>query len=188
MKNQSHNNLKEELKSAGASDSEVSELVAVASNLKHLKDSKSLVAKPILQVQRQSRWRTVIPIGLTSLTGLALGMALVILSQTVLPGSLLYPIQKFSDNVSMSVDPDYRGTVMMKRAQEVKQLIAEHANSNLMLATLADYQKEALAYKSVSANYAVFEYCKSNLQQAANIAPNFERQAINKTLLSLQNV
>ena len=77
---------------------------------------------------------------------------------------------------------------MMKRAQEVKQLIAEHANSSLVLATLADYQTKASAYKSVSANYAVFEYCKNNLQQAAAIAPSPERQAINKTLLSLQNV
>jgi hypothetical protein len=188
MKSQSHNNLKEELKSAGASDSEVIELVAVASNLKQLKDSKSSVAKPISQTQRHSRWRTLVPIGLTSLTGLALGMAVVILSQTVLPGSPLYAVQKLSDNVAVSVNPSYRGTVMMKRAQEVKQLIAQHANSNIVLATLADYQGEAMAYKSAPANYAVFEYCKANLQQAAAIAPTPERQAIDKTLLSLQNV
>ncbi|HVC35961.1 MAG TPA: hypothetical protein VNE40_00740 [Candidatus Dormibacteraeota bacterium] len=188
MNSKSSNNLSNELKSAGASDEEVKELVVVASNIKHLKDSKGSVARPVLQAQRQNRWRTLIPIGLTSLAGLALGMAVVILSQTVLPGSLLYPVQKLSDNVAVSVNPSYRGSVMMKRAQEVKQLIADHANSGVVLATLADYQVEALSYKSAPANYAVFEYCKSNLQQAATIAPNSERQAIDKTLSSLQNV
>ena len=176
MKNQSHNNLTEELKLAGAADSEVNGLVSVASKLGRLKNAKT------------SSWKTLVPVGLTSLTGLALGMTLVILSQTVLPGSLLYPVQKLSDNVAMGVNPEYRGTVMMKRAQEVKQLITDQANSNLVLATLADYQTEAAAYKSASANYAVFEYCKSNLQQAAAKAPNPERQAINKALLTLKNV
>jgi hypothetical protein len=187
MKHQA-NNLREELKLAGASDSEIKELLPLAANLKQLKNSKNSLSGSTSRRQYQSKWKIFLPIGVTSITGLALGMILVILSQTVLPGSLLYPVQKLSDNVSMSVDPDYRGTVMMKRAQEVKQLIAEHANSNLVLATLADYQTEASAYKSAPANYAVFEYCKSNLQQAANIAPSSERQAIVSTLNSLSSV
>ncbi|HTB48697.1 MAG TPA: hypothetical protein VK712_01295 [Verrucomicrobiae bacterium] len=187
MKSQRSNNLSEELKLAGASDTEAHELVAVASSLKHLKDSRSSAAKSMRHGQLQSKLRAFIPIGLTSLGGLALGMAVVIFSQTVLPGSLLYPVQKLSDNVAMSANPDYRGTVMMKRAQEVKQLIAAHASPNLVLATLADYRREAAAYKSAPANYAVFEYCKTNLQQAAATAPSSERQAINKTVSSLHD-
>ena len=77
---------------------------------------------------------------------------------------------------------------MMKRAAQVKQLVAAHASSSLVLATLADYRVEASAYKAISAHYAVFEYCKNNLEQAASIAPATERQAINKSLLSLQSV
>ncbi len=188
MKNRFPNNLRNELRSAGASDSEVSELAVLANDLKQLKKSKDWLSIPLPQDRQQNRWKKFIPIGLTSLTGLVLGMMLVILSQTVLPNSPLYAVQKLSDNVAIAVSPVYRGTVMMRRAQEVKQLTAEHANSSLVLATLADYQTEASAYKSVSDNYPVFEYCKSNLQQAAAIAPNPERQAIDKTLLSLQNV
>ncbi|HEX4774881.1 MAG TPA: hypothetical protein VH234_05170 [Candidatus Saccharimonadales bacterium] len=187
MKHQS-NNLRQELKLAGATDSEIKGLLPLATNLKQLKNSSGSLSKYQSRRQYQSRWKKLLPIGITSITGLALGMALVISSQTVLPGSMLYPVQKLSDNLSMSVDPDFRGTVMMKRAQEVKQLIAEHANSNLVLATLADYQTEASAYKSAPANYAVFEYCKTNLQQAANMAPSSEREVINNTLISLSNV
>ncbi len=188
MKSQTRNNLKKELISAGAPDSEVNGLLSVARDLRQLKSAEAAFLAPILTDKPESSWRKLIPIGLTSITGLALGMALVILAQTVSPGSWLYPVQKLSDNVAMSVDPSYRGTVMMKRAQEVKQLIAGHANSNLVLATLADYQTEAATYKSVSANYAVYEYCKNNLRQAAANAPNPERQAINNALLSLKDV
>ena len=188
MSRKYHNNLATELRQAGASESEANELVALAISLKQLKNPKDLAVKPASQDQRQFSRRTLIPVGIPLITGLVLGMVLVILSQTVLPGSVLYPIQKLSDNVAMSINSDYRGTVMMKRAQEVKQLVAQHASSNLVLATLADYRVEASAYRLISAHYAVFEFCKSNLQQAATTAPNPERQAIDKTLLSLQNV
>ncbi|HVA11582.1 MAG TPA: hypothetical protein VNG32_05490, partial [Candidatus Dormibacteraeota bacterium] len=135
MKNHSTKNLRGELESAGATTSEIDELIAVASNINKLKSSKNLAVKPSIKRRRQINWKGLVPVGVTSLSGLALGMALVILSQTVLPGSLLYPVQKFSDTIAISLNTNYRGTVMMKRAQEVKQLIAKHANSNLVLAT-----------------------------------------------------
>jgi len=182
------NHLKKELRSAGAPDSEVDGLLSVATSLKQLKSAEASFTHPKLPDKRASNWRKLIPLGLTSLSGLALGMALVVLAQTVSPGSWLYPVQKLSDSVAMAVDPSYRGTVMMKRAQEVKQLIAGHANPDLVLATLADYQSEAAAYKSVPANYAVYEYCKSNLKQAAAAAPEPERQAINNALTNLKDV
>lgn len=186
MNNQAQRDLRKELKSVGASESELTELSAVAHKLERLKDhNSSLIKTP--SPKYQSKWSRLLPTGLLSLGGLLVGMALVIFSQTVLPGSVLYPVQKLSDKVSMSMDPNYRATIMMKRAQEVKQLIADHASSSLVLATLSDYQAEAATYKSVPANYSVFEYCKNNLQQAAAIAPSQERQAINKTLVSLDS-
>lgn len=185
---QRSDNLKKELTSVGATKSEVNELLPIALNLKRLKNTPDLATKPIVQVERRVAWKTLIPTSLALMTGLALGIIVVIWSQTVLPGSLLYPVQKLSDNVAVSVSSSYRGMVMMKRAEQVKQLIGEHASSNLVLATLANYRTEASTYVTVSKNYAVFEYCKDNLQQAAAIAPNPERQAINNTLLTLSNV
>jgi hypothetical protein len=187
MNNQS-NHLREELKLAGATDAEIKELMPLSNSLKRLNSSRASISKAKSHTHYQSKWKILLPIGITSILGLAIGVALVILSQTVLPGSLLYPVQKLSDNVSMSMDSNYREMVMMQRAQEVKLLIAEHANSNLVLATLNDYKSEASVYKSSSTNYAAFEYCKSNLQQAATKATSPERQAINSTLLSLSDV
>jgi hypothetical protein len=183
MNKRSHTQLAEELKAAGASASETRELAAVAGSLKQLKGHE-----PAAAGRRSGTLRTLMPYGFTSLAGIAAGMTLVILSQTVLPGSWLYPVQKLSDNIAVSVHPDYRGTIMMKRAQEVRQLIAGHAAPNVVLAALSDYKNEAYVYKSAPANYAAFEYCKANLQQAAAIAPNSERQAIENTLSSLNNV
>jgi ABC-type lipoprotein release transport system permease subunit len=188
VKDQLKNNLQEELKSAGASVSEISEFIGIASNLKQLKKPNNSLTKLVGFRQRQHGWRTSISIGLTSLGGIALGMAIIIFSQTVLPGSRLYFVQKLSDKVAVTLDSGYRGTVMMKRAQEVKQLVAVHASPNIVLATLAEYRIEASTYKSASNNYAVFEYCKSNLQQATIMATNPERQAINNALSSLKNV
>jgi len=180
--------LREELKSAGANSQEINELVAVAGNLKQLKSAGKSLAKPAGSRQRRSRWAIIVPVGLTALSGLALGMALVIFSQTVLPGSWLYPVQKLSDNVAVAVHSQYRGTIMMRRAQQVQQLVARRASSPVVLATLADYRAEASAYQSTSTNYAMFEYCKTSLRQAAVIAPNPERQAIDKALLALGDV
>lgn len=178
MKDQSTKNLKHELRLAGASAKESNELALLASNLKRLKSP----------APAHQSWTRLIPIGIGSLAGVAVGMALVILSQTVLPSSALYPVQRLSDSVAMKVDPNYKGTVMMKRAEQVQQLIADHAKSSLVLATLADYRTEASSYKSIASNYAAFEYCKNNLVQAAAIAPSSERQAINMTLSSIKNV
>ena len=172
--------LHQELRLAGAQPAEATELVTLASSLRQLK-------QPTASIHR-SYFRTWLPIGLTSVGGLALGMALVMLAQIAEPGNLLYPIQKASDSIAMRVDPNYRGVVMMKRAQEVKQLVAQHAESRLVLATLSEYQVIAAAYKSGASNYAVFEYCKANLQQAATLASSNERRSIDQTLDSLQNV
>jgi hypothetical protein len=180
--------LRNELKQAGASDSEVNELMRLTDSIKQLKEAKSMPKLPVMKFRRPAKWRLVAPLGLASVTGLVLGMAIVILSQATLPGNVLYPVQKFSDSVAVSLDPSYRGTVMMKRAQEVKQLIANHSNSNLVLATLSDYTSEASVYKSAYSNYAAFEYCKDSLQQAATMATSSERQAIQSSLSSLNDV
>lgn len=170
-------NLHQQLISAGAKDTEIDDLLAVAAGLKTV---------PAKQHRRSNPWLGFGPLSLTALAGIVIGMALVIFSQTVLPGSRFYAVQKLSDNLAISIGPGYRGTIMMKRAQQVKQLVASRASSSVVLAALNDYQAEAAAYKSVPANYSVFEYCRANLQQAASSAPVAERTAINRTLDSLQ--
>lgn len=183
MNNPQKKVLRSELKAAGASDGELKELVDVASGLSGLKSS----GLPQLKQPRR-KLRSVLAISVPAAVGLVIGMLVIVASQTVLPGSPLYPVQASSDRVAAAIDPSYRGTIMMRRAEQVKQLISSGAPSNRVFATLADYKKQAAGYKSEASNYAAFEYCKNNLQQAAVHATNNERQAINETLSSLTDV
>jgi hypothetical protein len=177
MKDHKRQQLRKELLAAGASAAEVKELLPIASKISLLGDSP-----------KTNHWlRIVKPMAFIA-SGLALGMFVVIISQAALPTSLLYPVQKLSDSVAISVHSQYRADVMMKRAQQVNQLVANHANSKQVLATLADYSSEAAAYKSTAhANYSAFEYCKTNLQQAAAAASPDVRQAISSSLQPLEN-
>jgi hypothetical protein len=183
MTQRTSRSLEKELAEAGASRRETGELAALAGELGQLKGRPTAV-----RAKRPRRLGLLAPFGAMALAGIAVGMALVIFSQTVLPGSWLYPVQKLSDSVAVSADPGYRGTVMMKRAQQVRQLVAGRASSGSVMAALADYQHEAAAYRTAGADYDVFEYCKSNLVKAAAAAPAAQRQAINASLESLKSV
>jgi hypothetical protein len=179
MKDYKYRQLEKELKDAGANQSELRQLLPIAASLGSLKNN-SEKAGQTFRVLKFAR-----PFGFVA-SGLVAGMFLVIVSQAALPTSWLYPVQKFSDAVAINLHSQYRATVMMKRAQQVNELVADHASSKRVLATLADYMGEASTYKSTPhANYAAFEYCKSNLQQAAVAAPINVRQAISSSLQSL---
>lgn len=174
--------LQKELRMAGATQKEATELGALAAQLYSLQPP---VDQPKAIAKRHRIWPIVVPVGIASL---AVGMAILVAAQAVLPGSWLYPVQKISDKVAVAVHPAYRANVMMQHAQQVQELVAAHADSSAVMAALADYRTEANEYKSLSANYAAFEYCKSNLQQAASTATGSERDAIMSTLRGLQNV
>lgn len=179
MKQQALHQIQAELIAAGAAESEIGSLLKVVRKLNRL---KHLNSPPSHAVYRR------VSVRLTAFAVLAIGILFITVTQNTLPGSWLYPIQTLSDNVAISLHPEYRSEVMMKRAQEVRQLVANRASLSLVLATLADYKAVAATYRAAPANYAAFENCKQSLQQAAAIAPAPERQAINNSLLSLNNV
>lgn len=175
--------LAKELKAVGAKPADIDNLLPIASKMSLLKRSKKNI-----DTRMARRWLKVTkPVAFVA-SGLIVGMFLVMVSQAVLPSSWIYPVQKFSDSIAVNLHPAYRATVMMKLAQQVKQLVANKANSKLVLATLADYQTEASAYKTMTSNYAAFEYCKNNLRQAATMTSGTEHQAIDNSLQSLKDV
>jgi len=171
--------LSTELRQAGAKPAETAGLVEVADQLNGLKSGGPAYSPA--NSRHRYNW---VGLGVAAITGILLGSFLVAYSQTSLPGSWLYPAKRLSEKVAVAVDPNYRATLMMRRSQEVEELVGRHAGQPVILATLADYRIEAAAYKS--GNYAAFEFCKNNLQQAANNATSAERAAINDTLSSLQ--
>ena len=181
MKHSHQMRLRSELRAAGAGDAELKALLPIAANLELLQD-----ASPARPSNRRNWSKFAKPAGFT-LSGLAAGMLLVIVSQSVLPTSPLYPVQKLSDNLAAAVQPSYRADVMMKRAHQVHELVAQRAGSGAVLAALADYTSAAGAYKAAPhTSYAAFDYCESNLEQAASIAPPGEKRAITQSLHSLQ--
>lgn len=179
------NTLHNELRAAGASGKEARELAALAGKLKTLK-----AVEPEAKSQRRpwNRWMRGLAFGSTALAGLAVGVSLVIFSQSALPGDLLYPVQGASDAAAIKAYPQYRADVMMKRAAQVKQLVARHASEPTIMDALADYQIEAAAYKSTAGNYAAFEYCETSLRQAASMASPPVRSSIHRQLQALDAV
>lgn len=184
-KNEQHK-LEMELVHVGASKADVKTLLPLAARLGELRD------EPLPQVgQREVRpyklrfFRTLA----ATTAGIAVCLILVASSQSVMPTSWLFPVQKLSDNVAMTVHPQYRATVMMKRAQQVNYLVGTHASTQQVLAVLSDYDRQAGTYKHMPhANYAAFEFCKTNLQQAANTAAPHEKQAILASLQPLNEI
>jgi hypothetical protein len=185
MKSLRRQQLREELREAGASLAEVKALLPIASRLSTLNNNSNPTISKGVSTAPNFWLKVAKPTALAAF-GLALGMYLVVISQATLPTSRLYTIQKLSDTIAADMHPQYRANIMMKRAQQVNALVAGHASSQQILATLADYTKEAGAYKSLSdGSYAAFEYCKTNLQQAASGASPDIRQAIAASLQSL---
>lgn len=177
------NKLRKELQAAGATPAEADELLPIAADLRRLRPARQRAQVfPI-------PWQRFVRPALFVLSGAVLGMAIIAWSQSALPTSWLYPVQKLSDAAAVAIHPQYRASVMMKRAEQVNELVAQHADSRAILATLADYSSEAAAYQSTSpGNYAAFEYCKTNLTQAATSASPSVRQAILGQLQQLQNI
>jgi hypothetical protein len=180
--NKSESTLRHELLEAGATKQELKPLISLAHELQQLQAASQPEPKP------KRKWLGFVGFryavyGLAAVLCIIAGMATVTFSQTSLPGSALYPVKKLSENAIVAVQPEYRATIMMHRADEIKQLVSHHAPSQQIFATLADYDTQASSYKMPS--YETLEYCKTNLQQAARVATPEEEQAINKTLASL---
>lgn len=180
------NMLSKELRQAGAGDAEATSLLLLAGQLRQLPAETSASGLPLFRLPRFPGRLAIA--GLGGFFGLLIGASLVIFSQNSLPGGWLYPVKQLSEQAAVAVEPNYKATIMMHRAQEVQSLVARHETSQRVLATLVAYQQEAAAYKSSTSNYSAFEYCKTSLQQAAAHANAQERQAIQATLASLQTV
>jgi len=178
MKRKSYRTLKTELLSAGASATEADELASLAGRLRTLR------AAP--ERQKAALRFGLLPASLVAMVTLLVGMAVVSFSQSSLPGNVLYPVKRVSENTAVAANPSYRATLMMRRADEVRQLVANGASSGRVSATLDLYQTEAAAYKSE--NYPAFAFCRSNLQQAEKRANPAEKAQIAEVLKNLGDV
>lgn len=167
--------LQRELLAVGAGPNEARELVHLASQLPKLRlRATAPNANPRLWLQ-------------TTGTFAAIGaiVAAFIMAQNSLPGSWLYSLKRVSENTVATINPDYQGTIMMRRAQEVSELVTAHAPESTVLTTLQQYQQVASSYKD--ANQAAIAYCKHHLETAQTNATPAERYAISQTLHDVES-
>jgi hypothetical protein len=172
-----------ELHTAGATDAEAEELLSLAENLHRLRSPNG--------AKSGRRWvyGGIHILAMPSayvLAGIVVGILTVAFAQAASPGSSLFPVQVATDNVASALHPQYREIVMVKRADQVKELVADHASSQNDMSAVADYTEVADKYRDGSrVNYAAFRYCESQLSQAAKIASPQVSQAIERSINSL---
>ncbi|HUD11039.1 MAG TPA: hypothetical protein VMS08_01400, partial [Candidatus Saccharimonadia bacterium] len=122
--------LEAELQQSGASAREAKELSKIARSLHHLSSQEpQLSHETYSTIPKQPirfRTRRAFAIGLVAAGSITMGLAIASIAQTTLPGTFLYPVKQLTENVAVSIQPSYRGTLMMRRAEEVKQLVALH--------------------------------------------------------------
>ena len=173
--------IRNELIEAGASRTEVNELALLASDLGKLKGDHSFV-RPT-HIRHRITFRHKNPVfAFTALTAclLIVVVGIGLLAQRSLPGGRLYSVKQQSEDAIAVVDPGFQKTVMMRRAQEVNDLVALHASPDLILATLDDYQSDVWTYKISDAQ--VLHYCRAKLQAAAPNATPEVKDAISRTI------
>ena len=175
--------LRDELQAAGARPDELASLEALAGSLAQL----STEPAPLFRFTRpvRPRWQR-LHVPAAALACLVVVVGLVYMAQSSLPGEKLYGVKRLSENTAVALHSSYRATVMIHRAEEVKELVAHNAASQKVLATLADYSAQAAMYKMPS--YSTLEYCKANLVEARAFATPAEQRAIDVTLARLRDV
>jgi hypothetical protein len=183
MNQEIHPNLALELRQAGASPSEIPQLLPLAEALGRLGPSVRLAKRPLFPFRRYF-----MGVGVFAVTMVLATIALLIALPLVASPNPLYKAQKLADLAVTSIYPNYRGALMMKQADHIDALVRTHASTKIVLASIADYRVTAGAYTADSPRYSTLEYCQAKLQQAATQAPSGQRQAITNSLKSISSV
>jgi len=175
--------MRRELYTAGATTAEVDDLLLIADSLRLLRHSNSVVERK--NRSRRGIKMIVVPAAYV-LIGIMVSTFIAVIAQVASPDSWLFPVQKASDNVAVMLHPQYREVIMMRRADQVRELAVNESSARAQLGALTSYMEVADEYKNQPhADYAAFRYCESQLSQAAKTATPQVRQAINRSLYSL---
>ena len=122
-----------------------------------------------------------------------LGMSIISLSQSSLPGDVLYAPKIASEQVAIYAHPEYRENVMMRRAQEVEFLASRHAPHTVVANTLKNYITAMEAYKKAETadpitGSPVLQYCLAKLRAAHDIATPDTKPLIDNTIHTVLSV
>jgi len=115
-----------------------------------------------------------------------LGTGSVVFAQKSLPGDVLYPVKRLSENVAVSLNPELEQEIVVRRSQEVKDLVEKKEDSELVKNTLDDFSEDSKEAKSKGHANGNLEEGVRNLEDARERSSEDERRQIEETLKKLE--
>src|SRR3989344_2268940 len=115
-----------------------------------------------------------------------LGTGSVVFAQKSLPGDVLYPLKRLSENVAVSLNPALEQEIVVRRSQEVKDLVEQKEDPELVKDTLDDFSKDSQKAKSEGNANGNIEEGVRNLEDARERSSDDERRQIEETLKKLE--
>lgn len=182
-------NLVKELKEAGASENQAQDLSLFSKNLSNLYNfnrSNEVKSEFILRKTPSGFSYFSKKLFLSTMLSLflLLGFASFVNAQSALPGDLLYPLKRLSENVVAAVDPSFKNVILQRRSEEIKALSNSEQNSKLN-ETIQEYQKDLNASKNL--NLENIQQSELNLREAKKASISAENKSdIEKILMQTQ--
>lgn len=182
-------NLIKELKAEGALERQAEELAFLSKNLSNLYSferssalktkflEKSLIIKNKSFINRQmfitAFLSLVLLLGFTSVVG----------AQISLPGQPLYPVKRLSEDVISFIIPPFKGEVLKRRSEEIKELSDKKDGDNFYN-TLKTYEKELNENKEI--DIKDIEESRKNLEEARENSLDEHRQDIERVIIKTE--
>ena len=186
------NLLERELRAGGAGPDEARELARLAEKLPGLRQLPLVATPPGLAVGRRfarrrlglQRSRRTLALAATAAAAVLVTGGLIAAAQSALPGTALYPVKRGTEQVAERFAPGMHDEVMMRRADEVNELVARHGRTAMIDATLASYEQAVVS--DPNGSYAARDYCAGMLKSAAKQADPATRAKIMASLSRLK--
>ncbi len=184
-------NIIKELKQSGASAKEAEELGLLSKNISNLyRFERSQFTKTSFLLHfpghgeglRYSKW--LILSFMAIILMLSAGSYTIVDAQNSLPGDLLYPVKRLTENIVSAVNPSFSGQMLKRRSEEIKALSAQNNSSNLQ-GTINDY--EQTLNKNNKINLRSVEQSAQNLEEASKSASLNNKPEIEKVILQTDN-
>ena len=110
----------------------------------------------------------------------------VVLAQKSLPGDALYPVKRLSENVAVSLNPALEQEIVVRRSQEVKDLVEKKEDLELVKNILDDFSEDSQKAKNKGQTNGKLEESVKNLEEAKIRSSEDERRQIEETLKKLE--
>ena len=190
-----NDDLAKELKIRGLPQAEVEELDQVAESIGQIgrfsrsEEVKEQFLVKLLGARKKESFawpRLFAPAVAFVLILILLASGSVVFAQKSLPGDFLYPVKRLSENVAVSLRPELEQEIVVRRSQEVKDLVEQKEDPELVKNTLDDFSEDSQKAKSEGHTNGNLEEGVRNLEDARERSSESERKQIDETLKKLE--